>query len=130
MDRIDIEDFKGLTRYQFIDNAFKKIEKKLEGLELEFFELNEEIVEKLEAIKSETMRDEEYLFTIIPIVCNIDMTVTLEEFIKMCKYPSIQFIGFIDTVMDFCKNLGNKLQAMNNLNSKVEKINFDNLARV
>ena len=130
MERIDIKDFKGLTRYQFVDNAFRKIEKKLEGLELEFFELTEEIVEKLEAIKSEKMSDEEYLFTIIPIVCNVDMTITSEDFTKMCKYPSVQFIGFIGTVMEFCSNLGEKLKAMNNLNSKVEKINFDDLARV
>lgn len=130
MEKIDIRDFKGLTRYQFLDKAFKRVEKKLDGIELNFYELDEEVVEKLKAIDSEKMSNEEYLYTIIPTVCNVSMTVTLEEFEKMCKYPSIQFVEFISTVMDFCKDLWEKLRAMNNLNNKAEAINFENLVRV
>lgn len=127
---IDIRIFKGLTKYQFVDNKLKRIEKKLNNVELEFYELDDKIVNKLIEIDGENLSNEEYLYKIIPIISNVNMTVTLEEFEKMCKYPSTYFCDFIDKVMFYCKELFNQLHEMNELNKKSESINLENLVRV
>lgn len=127
MDRIDIKDFKSISRFTVIEGIFKKAEKSLEGKELEFYNLDKDTLDKIMQEKDIDKGDNiDFLFRVIPIFSNVDMTINRDEFAKMYKIPSLQFANYIDLLMEHIVEMYKTGQALVSLESKVQDFAKEN----
>lgn len=118
MERINLSDFKAISKYEFINGLFKKIEKNLENKELEFFSMSEETVKSL-IEKQVSNNDIEFLYDIIPVLSNVNCDIDFKEFEKMCKYPSAQLADYITLLLNHFKELCLTANKLNDLESNV-----------
>lgn len=118
MERINLSDFKAISKFKFIDGMFNKVEKKLENKELEFFGVSEDTVKSLTE-KKISSDDIEFLYQIIPIISNVNADVNFEEFKKMCKCPSPQFADYIGLLLQHFKELYTTTSKLNNLETEI-----------
>lgn len=125
--RIDIKDFKAVTKFTFLEGMFKKVEKRLEGKELEFYNLDKDNIEKM--IKEENIDAKDnilFLFKLIPVLSNVDMTIEKEEFEKMCKVPSLQFANYVDLLMDHIKTMFTTAKKLISMEDKIKDFAIEN----
>jgi len=118
MERINLSDFKSVSKFKIIDGVFSKVAKRLEGKELEFYGINSDIMEELKG-KEVTDNDLEFMFNLIPVISNVDTDITFVEFEKMCKIPSIQFAGYMDLLVVHFKELFETAKKFEDLNKSV-----------
>lgn len=118
MKRINISDFKAVSKFQFVNGIFNKVQKKLENKELEFFGVSGDTVKSLTE-KKISSDDIEFLYQIIPIISNVNSDVDFEEFKKMCKCPSPQFADYIGLLLQHFKELYTTTSKINNLEIEI-----------
>ncbi|MBZ9616782.1 hypothetical protein [Clostridium estertheticum] len=104
MERLKVSEFKSISKFNFINGMFKKVEKNLEGKELEFYDINEEAIKALTE-KKISNNDIEFLYDLIPVVSNVDTDIDFKEFDGMCKLPSPQFAEYISLLLKHFSNL-------------------------
>jgi hypothetical protein len=119
MERINLSDFKAISKYQIIEGIFKKVEKSLDGKELEFFGVNEDTVKALTEKKIGN-DDISFLFELIPIISNVNIDVDIKEFEKMAKTPSLQFAEYISLLLQHFKELYTTASKLNSLEKDVK----------
>jgi hypothetical protein len=118
MERINLSDFKAVSKFQIIEGIFKKVERNLEGKELEFFGVNEDTVKALTEKKIGN-NDIEFLYDLIPIISNVNIDVDIKEFEKMAKVPSLQFAEYINLLLQHFKELYTTASKLNSLEKDV-----------
>lgn len=122
--RINIKLFKAESKFKFIKDIFVKQGDTLEGKELEFYNLDKESINKL-GEQSEG-NNIEFLFRIIPVLSNIDMTISMDEFEKMCSIPSGAFADYIDLLMEHITNMFKTAVKLNGVEEKVNNFITEN----
>ncbi|MBM7869236.1 hypothetical protein JOC70_000705 [Clostridium pascui] len=118
MERINLSDFKAISKFNFVNGMFNKVKKNLENKELEFFGVNEDAVKSLTERKISN-NDIEFLYGIIPIISNVNVDINFEEFEKMCRCPSPQFTDYIALLLQHFKELYTSASKLNNLEAEV-----------
>jgi len=118
MERINVSDFKALTKYQFINGIFNRVEKKLEGKELEFYGVSTETIKALTE-KRINNTDIGFIYDLIPVVSNVNTDIDFKEFESMCKIPSEQFASFIILILNHFKEIFTSVVALNDLSKDV-----------
>lgn len=117
--KIDIKLFIPQTRFKFVGGLLKKVERQVEDKELEFYNLDEDLKNKILEKKDLAKKDDiTFLYELIPVISNIDMTISIEEFKKLCKMPNAPFMSLINVTMDY---LGELFVTMHEI-SDMEKI--------
>lgn len=119
MERINLSDFKSISKFKFVNGMFNKVEKKLEDKELEFFGVSEDTVKSLTE-KKISNDDIEFLYQLIPIISNVNLDVEFTEFQKMCKCPSPQFADYIELLLQHFKELYTTTSKLNDLGTNVK----------
>lgn len=122
--RIDIKLFRTESKFKFIKDIFVKQGDTLEGKELEFYNLDKEGISSLEG-KSQG-DNTEFLYNIIPVLSNVDITINKDEFIKMCKVPSGAFAEYIDLLLEHITNMFKTAVKLSNVEEKVNNFIAEN----
>ncbi|GCD11410.1 hypothetical protein [Clostridium tagluense] len=118
MERINLSDFRAVSKFSITGGVFKKVERKLENKELEFFGINQD---NLKVLTEKKMSDDnmEFLFALIPIISNVDCDIDFKQFEGLCKTPSPQFADYITLLMQHFKELYTTASKLNNLETEV-----------
>ena len=118
MENIKLSWFKGVSKFKFIDNLLSKVEDKLQGAELEFYNVDLENVNKIQV---ENEDNYEFLYKLAPVISNVEVDVTLAEFNKMCMYPSVQFSLYIEQLLEHYKNMFLNAKKLIEMSNKSEE---------
>ncbi|WMJ81250.1 hypothetical protein RBU49_03060 [Clostridium sp. MB40-C1] len=120
--KIKISMFRPVLKLRFIDGIFNRISETLEGKEVEFYRIGQDVIDKVKNIKAENMSNEEFLYNMIPNISNIEMDIDLKEFSKMVKVPTSEFAQLINNVMDILVDVLRSGQEIINLEQKMKAI--------
>lgn len=119
MERIDIKDFIPSNKMKILNGVFNKVKKNLEGKELEFYYLDKKVISKIVEEKNVDINDTPtLLYTFIPILSNVEMSLALDEFKKLYDVPSLQFIYYINAFIEHFKELITTALTINSIADK------------
>ncbi|MBU3142226.1 hypothetical protein [Clostridium sp. CF012] len=117
MENIKISWFKGVSKFKFVDNLFSKVEDKLQGKELEFYNVDLESINKIQGKNGD---DYGFLYSLAGVISNVETDVTSEEFKQMCLCPSLQFSLYVEQLLEHYKNTFLNAKKMIEMSNKSE----------
>jgi hypothetical protein len=122
MERIDIKLFKAQSKVKVIMGKLIKQIDILEEKEIEFYNISIADIKKMKQIDDNI----EMFFDLIPVLSNVDMTISKEEFKEMCNKPSLIFINYINSLMEHITDIYTTMSQLSNATSKINSFNLDN----
>lgn len=107
---------------KFIAGVLEKVrDNKING-EFEIYSINKEIVNKVAELREKIKDETELFYNIIPIISNVEMDVSLQEFKDMMDCPSNQFIEFINQIISVVGEMFGTSKTIANLNNTVKNL--------
>lgn len=127
MEMLKISDFLE-DKYVMQDGKMKKLNN-IEGKELTFKAIKKEDITSIEGL--DNMQEVEFLYKLIPIMTNIEMDITLEDFIEKCELAQkVEFLSLVDTVFEKFENLYKSVQTMSKMQERMNRLKENNVLEV
>jgi hypothetical protein len=122
-----LSQFKVNKTLRFGNGVTEVLENEING-EVQFYNLTYDVIEKLnnEVIQkldgSET--DNVFVYKVLPFICNVEVDLTQDEFLNLCKVPgSSEFTFFLEAIIDVVNSLFDSTERLSVLQEKAEVMN-------
>jgi hypothetical protein len=131
-----LSDFKksGISKtVKFVNGKMEITESENLNGDIKFYEIdvdrlmkiNEEITNNV----AKDAEDAEFMFRVLPFLCDVEMDLTIEEFKTLLEKPSKSFAEFLDIIFEMVNEIFNLLKTLTTIKTRTEDAqkSFDNI---
>jgi hypothetical protein len=80
--------------------------------------INENVVKQMEKLEDNS----EFMYRLIPYVCDLELDIPYNEFLEMLDNPSKAFVGFVNIIVELISDLFEMLESVENIVATSNKV--------